>query len=42
MKYLEIDGVRVSAIGLGTWQFGSSEGGYGAAALTGARHSRAA
>ena len=30
MKYLEIDGVRVSAIGLGTWQFGSREWGYGA------------
>src|SRR5665647_2988641 len=29
MKYLEIDGVRVSAIGLGTWQFGSREWGYG-------------
>ena len=31
MKCLEIDGVRVSAIGLGTWQFGSREWGYGAA-----------
>jgi aryl-alcohol dehydrogenase-like predicted oxidoreductase len=31
MKYVEIDGVRVSAIGLGTWQFGSREWGYGAA-----------
>ncbi len=31
MRYLEIDGVRVSAIGLGTWQFGSREWGYGAA-----------
>ncbi|HTY29507.1 MAG TPA: aldo/keto reductase, partial [Mycobacterium sp.] len=30
MKYLEADGVgRVSRIGLGTWQFGSSEWGYG-------------
>ena len=29
MKYLEAGGVRVSAIGLGTWQFGSSEWGYG-------------
>ncbi|WP_328357955.1 aldo/keto reductase [Mycobacterium sp. NBC_00419] len=30
MKYLEVDGVgRVSRIGLGTWQFGSSEWGYG-------------
>lgn len=34
MKYLEIDGVRVSAIGLGTWQFGSREWGYGAAYAT--------
>jgi aryl-alcohol dehydrogenase-like predicted oxidoreductase len=30
MKYVETGGVRVSAIGLGTWQFGSSEWGYGA------------
>ena len=30
MKYVEVGGVRVSAIGLGTWQFGSSEWGYGA------------
>ncbi len=30
MRYIEIDGVRVSAIGLGTWQFGSREWGYGA------------
>jgi aryl-alcohol dehydrogenase-like predicted oxidoreductase len=30
VKYLEIDGVRVSAIGLGTWQFASREWGYGA------------
>ena len=30
MKYLEVGGVRVSAIGLGTWQFGSTEWGYGA------------
>jgi aryl-alcohol dehydrogenase-like predicted oxidoreductase len=30
MKYLEVDGVgRVSRIGLGTWQFGSTEWGYG-------------
>ena len=30
MKYLDVDGVgRVSRIGLGTWQFGSSEWGYG-------------
>ncbi|HEY4914218.1 MAG TPA: aldo/keto reductase [Candidatus Dormibacteraeota bacterium] len=30
MKYVEVGGVRVSAVGLGTWQFGSSEWGYGA------------
>ena len=30
MKYVEVGGVRVSAIGLGTWQFGSTEWGYGA------------
>ena len=29
MKYVEAGGVRVSAIGLGTWQFGSTEWGYG-------------
>jgi aryl-alcohol dehydrogenase-like predicted oxidoreductase len=30
MKYLDVDGVgRVSRIGLGTWQFGSGEWGYG-------------
>ena len=30
MKYLEVDGIgRVSRIGLGTWQFGSREWGYG-------------
>ncbi|MGZ8801070.1 MAG: aldo/keto reductase [Mycobacterium sp.] len=30
MKYLDVDGVgRVSKIGLGTWQFGSREWGYG-------------
>lgn len=29
MRYVEVGGVRVSAIGLGTWQFGSSEWGYG-------------
>jgi aryl-alcohol dehydrogenase-like predicted oxidoreductase len=30
MKYLEVEGVgRVSRIGLGTWQFGSREWGYG-------------
>jgi aryl-alcohol dehydrogenase-like predicted oxidoreductase len=30
MKYIEVGGVSLSAIGLGTWQFGSSEWGYGA------------
>ena len=30
MKYVDIAGVRLSAIGLGTWQFGASEWGYGA------------
>jgi aryl-alcohol dehydrogenase-like predicted oxidoreductase len=29
MKFVETGGVRVSAIGLGTWQFGSREWGYG-------------
>src|ERR671917_2673018 len=29
MKYVGVGGVRVSAIGLGTWQFGSREWGYG-------------
>ena len=29
MKYLETRGVRVSTVGLGTWQFGSTEWGYG-------------
>jgi aryl-alcohol dehydrogenase-like predicted oxidoreductase len=29
MRYVEVGGVRVSAIGLGTWQFGSGEWGYG-------------
>src|ERR1700744_279313 len=30
MKYLDVNGVgRVSRIGLGTWQFGSREWGYG-------------
>lgn len=31
MRYLEVDGLRVSRIGLGTWQFGSREWGYGEA-----------
>jgi len=30
MRYVEAGGVRVSAIGLGTWQFGSADWGYGA------------
>ena len=29
MRYVEAAGVRVSAIGLGTWQFGSGDWGYG-------------
>lgn len=29
MRYVEVGGARVSAIGLGTWQFGSGEWGYG-------------
>ncbi len=29
MRYVEVDGCKVSAIGLGTWQFGSREWGYG-------------
>jgi aryl-alcohol dehydrogenase-like predicted oxidoreductase len=36
MRYLELDGVgRVSRIGLGTWQFGSREWGYGEDYATG-------
>jgi len=31
MRYVEIDGLRASVIGLGTWQFGSREWGYGEA-----------
>src|SRR2546421_546492 len=30
MRYLEVGGARLSVIGLGTWQFGSKEWGYGA------------
>jgi aryl-alcohol dehydrogenase-like predicted oxidoreductase len=30
MRYVEVGGVRLSSIGLGTWQFGSREWGYGA------------
>ncbi|HWW53088.1 MAG TPA: aldo/keto reductase, partial [Acidimicrobiales bacterium] len=29
MRYVEVAGVRLSAIGLGTWQFGSRDWGYG-------------
>jgi aryl-alcohol dehydrogenase-like predicted oxidoreductase len=29
VKYIEVKGIRLSAIGLGTWQFGSKEWGYG-------------
>lgn len=29
MRYVEVAGVRLSAIGLGTWQFGSKDWGYG-------------
>src|SRR5271155_4809403 len=37
MKYLDVEGVgRVSRIGLGTWQFGSREWGYGDGYASGA------
>ncbi|MBM7807172.1 aryl-alcohol dehydrogenase-like predicted oxidoreductase [Geodermatophilus bullaregiensis] len=37
MRYLDVDGVgRVSRIGLGTWQFGSREWGYGEGYASGA------
>src|SRR5579859_75619 len=29
MRYVEVGGVKLSAVGLGTWQFGSREWGYG-------------
>ena len=29
MRYVEVEGLRLSVIGLGTWQFGSREWGYG-------------
>jgi len=29
MRYIEVGGVRLSVVGLGTWQFGSPEWGYG-------------
>jgi len=35
MKFVEVGGVRLSAIGLGTWQFGSTEWGYGKDYATG-------
>jgi aryl-alcohol dehydrogenase-like predicted oxidoreductase len=31
MRYVEVGGVRLSVVGLGTWQFGSPEWGYGRA-----------
>lgn len=31
MRFVEVGGVRLSAIGVGTWQFGSKEWGYGEA-----------
>ena len=37
MKYVDVDGVgQVSRIGLGTWQFGSREWGYGDSYASGA------
>lgn len=39
MKYVEAGGVRVSAIGLGTWQFGSGEWGYGSEFTSGVAQS---
>jgi hypothetical protein len=37
MKYLDVDGIgKVSRIGLGTWQFGSREWGYGDSYASGA------
>jgi aryl-alcohol dehydrogenase-like predicted oxidoreductase len=34
MRYVEVDGLRTSVIGLGAWQFGSREWGYGEAYAT--------
>ncbi len=34
MRYIEANGLRVSRIGIGTWQFGSREWGYGEAYAT--------
>jgi aryl-alcohol dehydrogenase-like predicted oxidoreductase len=37
MKYLDVNGIgKVSRIGLGTWQFGSHEWGYGDSYASGA------
>jgi len=39
MRYLDVDGLgRVSRVGLGTWQFGSREWGYGEDYATGGAH----
>jgi aryl-alcohol dehydrogenase-like predicted oxidoreductase len=39
MKYLDVDGIgRVSRIGVGTWQFGSGEWGYGDSYASGTAH----
>ena len=39
MKYLDVDGIgKVSRIGLGTWQFGSREWGYGDGYASGTAH----
>lgn len=35
MRYVEVGGTRISAVGLGTWQFGSREWGYGDAYVSG-------
>src|SRR3989442_6152056 len=35
MRYVQLNGIRLSAIGLGTWQFGSWEWGYGATYASG-------
>jgi aryl-alcohol dehydrogenase-like predicted oxidoreductase len=35
MRYVEVGGCRLSVVGLGTWQFGSREWGYGADYATG-------
>jgi aryl-alcohol dehydrogenase-like predicted oxidoreductase len=35
MRYVDVGGVRISAIGLGTWQFGAREWGYGDEYATG-------